>query len=389
MSERIKEAIGFAVMLGTMMLLVWLIGRAVCRAETESSLAPGPLPLAPSPGAAMAMRELSDSGVPRDVSAQLASYFADASQRLKKIVLNPPGRTAASQAYRAAFAADRVFQIDRILASLKTAASTWAGKNIPTAASAGIRLAHRQAVEAGVKTRGDVVAGKFTLVDQRAVQQFAIDTIGDLHKAADSMGATAKSALRHTQQQGLSEAQINQVLAVGVIEGRPRDTIRALRAELEKVHGEKVEINGRSFDVRYYAEMVARTKARQATVHARHERLAALDLDLVMIVGRISNNFCTAFLGQVFSLGGKSSKYPAYASLPGGGPPFHPNCSKSTRPFVEELATKREERMAEPDDTVGRLLGTDPTTAQRAFKDLQLKQDVQKRYATTEKALFG
>lgn len=370
--ERAKPLIASAVLIGAVIAFAWLIGRSVVRAEVESG---------------MAMKELSDSGVPRDVSAQLASYFSEAAKRLKPIVLNPPGRTQASQDYRAAFAAQKISQIDRILADLKVRGSGWVGKQIPAAFTAGIRLAHKQAVEAGVRPRGDLVAGKFTLVDQRTVQQFAVDTIADLHKAADSMGDVAKSTLRRTQQLGLSEAEINQVLAVGVIEGRPRDTIRALRVELEKVHGETVEINGRNYDTRYYAELVARTKTRQATVNARHERLQALDLDLVMIVGRISNNFCTAFLGQVFSLSGNHPKYPALSSI--DGPPFHPNCSKSTRPFVEELATAREEKMAEPDETVSKLFGLNAAEAQRAYKDLQLRQDVQKRYATTEKALFG
>lgn len=337
----------------------------------------------------MAQRELSPSGVPQDVSAQLAAYFKDASTRLKKIVLNPPGGTAASQEYRAAFAAQRVQQIDRILGELKTRASGWAGKNVPAAFTAGIKLAHKQATDAGVRPAGELLAGQFTLIDTRTVQQFAIDTIADLHKAADSMADQAKSTLRHTRQQGLSEREINQVLAVGVIEGRPRETIRALKLELEKVHGETVEINGRSFDVRYYAEMVARTKTRQATVQARHGRLEALGLDLVSIVGRISDNFCTAFLGQVYSLSGRHAKYPALASLPGGGPPFHPNCSKSTRPFVEELATEKQLDMAEPDQTVGKLLGQSPAEAQRSYKDLQLRQDVTKRYGTTAKRLFG
>lgn len=372
MNERIKNSVAFVVIVGSAFVLAWIIGRSVVRAESESS---------------MAMRELSDSGVPRDVSAQLASYFKQASERLKKLTLAPPGRTQASQDYRAAFAAQRVQQIDQILASLKARGSGWVGKNVPAAYTAGIKLAHKQAVEAGVKPKGDLTAGSFTQLDQRTVQQFAVDTIADLHKAADSMGDVLKSSLRQTQQLGLSEAEINQVLAVGVIEGRPRDTIRALKVELEKVHGEKVEINGRSFDVGYYAEMVARTKTRQATVNARHERLAALDLDLVMIVGRISNNFCTAFLGQVFSLSGRSDKYPALSSI--DGPPFHPNCSKSTRPFVEELASPREERMAEPDETVSKLFGLSASEAQRAYKDLQLRQDVTRRYATTEKALFG
>jgi hypothetical protein len=163
---------------------------------------------------------------------------------------------------------------------------------------------------------------------------------------------------------------------------------------LRAVHGDRVSIidkNGdpMEFGVGHYADMVARTKTRQATVTARHGRLEELGLDLVSIVGRVSQYFCTAFLGQVFSLSGKSEKYPAYSELPGGGPPFHPNCSKSTRPFVEELADERQMAAAEPLEDAGTLLGMDVSRAQRAFKDLQLHAQVKDRYAMTEKKLFG
>jgi hypothetical protein len=141
--------------------------------------------------------------------------------------------------------------------------------------------------------------------------------------------------------------------------------------------------------VGYYAELVARTRTREAQVQARHERLGELGIDLVSIVGRISNSFCTAFLGQVFSLSGTSAKYPAYASLPGGGPPFHPNCSKSTRPYVEALATQAQAEQAETLPDAQQLLGQDVATAQRRYKDLQIRNQVEDRYATTEARLFG
>src|SRR5205814_1004202 len=144
--------------------------------------------IALSDGATMAKSDFTSTGVPDPVAAQLASYFKDATARLKKVVLHPPGGTQASREFRQAWAAN----------------------------------------------------------------------------------------------------QINKILAGGVIEGRPLDTIRRLKAELEEIHGETVEVNGKNFDVGYYAEMVARTKTRQATVVARHERLGDLGLDLVAIIGRLS-----------------------------------------------------------------------------------------------------
>jgi hypothetical protein len=106
-------------------------------------------------------------------------------------------------------------------------------------------------------------------------------------------------------------------------------------------------------------------------------------------VGLVSTHFCTAFLGQVFSLSGKSDKYPAYSELPGGGPPFHPNCSKSTRPFVEELASPAQLEQAEGLDDADKLLGDDPARAQRKFRDLQIHTQQKDRYSTTAQKLFG
>jgi hypothetical protein len=330
----------------------------------------------------MATPEFFDSGINRAASAQLAKYFTDAAKRLSDIVANPPGKTQAARDFRAAFAAQKIDQITTIL---KAQSSAWAGVQVTAAYKDGIARAHQQAVDAGVVTDTNVrpTAGSFTLIDQRTVQRFALDTVMDLHKAADSLGDRTVSVLRQTQQLGLAESDINKILAGGVIEGKPVETIRALREAMRAVHGESVEINGRNFDVKYYAEMVARTKTRQATVQARHGRLEELGLDLVAIVGRVSDNFCTAFLGQVFSLSGKSTKYPAYSSLPGGGPPFHPNCTKSTRPFVEELASSKQLDNAEILPASEKLLGQTPTQAQRSFKDLQIRSEISERYAAT------
>lgn|GEM_PF-5974793 len=181
--------------------------------------------------------------------------------------------------------------------------------------------------------------------------------------------------------------------------GQPQQTILALRDKFLAIGDGTVPVKDKNgdtinFQAKYYASMVVRTKTRQATVHARHARLQELGIDLVSIVGLVSKNFCTAFLGQVFTLKGKSDKYPSIDELPGGGPPFgappfHPNCSKGTRPFIDELATDREKSMAQGVDDADKLLGCDTSEAQRRFKDLQIYQQVKPKYATTAKALFG
>lgn len=342
----------------------------------------------------MALPELNDSGVPRDSSAELARLFKTASKVLRRGVTEPLGRTPSAQAFNQGRAAQLSDQVDRVLLELKARVRPWAGGAAERAVREGRATANRQAIDAGVVRDGEIVQGSFAVIDVGTVNAFARQITADLDKAADSMGQTTKRVIRQTAQQGLSEVEINRVLAGGVIQGRPVETIRQLRKDLEAVHGGTVRIVSRNgnpieFDTGYYAEMVARTQTRAATVVARHERLAELDLDLVAIVGRVSQNFCTAFLGRVFSLSGRHPKYPAYDSLPGGGPPFHPNCTKSTRPFVEELASDRQLAQAESGVDDFKLLGMTTGNAQKAFKDLQIYTQVRERYKTTEKALFG
>jgi hypothetical protein len=249
----------------------------------------------------------------------------------------------------------------------------------------GIAAADRQAEEAGVRDEGSPLRGSFSIVDRGAVEVLARDTVSDLVKAADSMKAHAGHVLRRMAATGVSNAEVNTILTGGVIEGRPRDTIRELRELLVKVHGKQVTITDKNgdpitFDAGYYARLVAVTKTREATSKARHARLADRGMDLVVVVGRVSDNFCTAYLDKVFSISGSHPKYPPLASLPGGGPPFHVQCSKSTAPFIEDLADPEEIEVGEPDPDTALLLNVrDTSELQRRFKSLQGRQQAEGR----------
>jgi hypothetical protein len=346
-------------------------------------------------GAAMAKEGTSPSGVPKNVVEVLGDLYRAAQTRFQQMVLHPTG-TETGAPFNQARAAQQLQQVDAIVRELKVRSNAWVGKQVPAVYKTALALADKQAAEVGIRPEGSAIQGSFNLIDHPTVRIFARDMAVDLFKASDSMGETTKKILRQTAQLKLGESEIDRILAGGVIDGQPAQTIQALRKALEKAHGGKlvtiINKNGdpMSFDAKDYAEMVARTKTREAAVTARHGRLEELGLDLVMIIGRISENFCTGFLGKVYSLSGTSPKYPAYSSLPFGGPPFHPNCSKGTRPFVDELASKKQIAAAKPDeDTLKLLQVKDTGSAQRTFKDLQLRQQVESRYATTEKKLFG
>lgn len=339
--------------------------------------------------------ELSSSGLPQNVVDELAKVYSDAFDRVSKIVRKPWGTTQSSKEWKQARAATLAFQIDRIMVDLKVSVSHFVGKNFSKPFVEGIQRAQTQARDVKIDAPPLSIAGAFALIDQKSLEVLARDTVSDLtQRSAEKTATQAKMILRRTAQADLSEAEINRVISKGIIFGTPADAIRDLRDQLRAVTDGKVRINGREYDAGDYARTVIRTKTRQATVTARHDRLQELGLDLVSIVGMVSKNFCTAYLGQVYSLSGRSKKYPSIRELPGYGdygavPPFHPNCSKSTRPFVEELASDKQLDMAEGDDDQSKMLGIDSSEAQRLFKDLQLYGVVKKRYATTAKELFN
>jgi hypothetical protein len=338
---------------------------------------------------------------PANPSAWLIRQFEESARRLRDIILHPPGGTAAGQEFNRGRAAQQLQQISRIVNQLKGSAAKFVTEDLRQHYMTGLRSAIQQAKDAGVRPRGtgdspvvapaaDLFSGSFSLIDRRSIEVLARDTFSDLSKAADFMGKTAGRILRHTQQLNLPERDINRILAGGIIEGKPAQAIRQLRDELIRVNdGRMVEVNGRHYQAGKYAKTVVVTKTREAVETARSERLQELGIDLVMVVGRESDNFCTAFLDQVFSLSGNHPKYPPLSSMQGGGPPFHPNCSKSTRAFVEELATKAQIAAAEPDQDVGQLRGLSASQAQRAYKDLQMRPQAEQRNRRSANSIKG
>lgn len=207
----------------------------------------------------------------------------------------------------------------------------------------------------------------FGLVNNIAVEVIAEDTIARTSsEIVDSLDAgiashktNAVEIFRTLGQSTLTtdnpaaEAQVNQAIAGGLITGNPIIADRAIRElfadnsdevkRVRKLGNKQIVVGKATMSVRQYAATVTRTRMREATVEARHRRIQSRGINLVQITGRNSANFCTAFLGLVCSIGPApvvpGLNVVALSSLPGGGPPFHPNCSKGTTPYIHELVS--------------------------------------------------
>jgi hypothetical protein len=278
--------------------------------------------------------------------SELIKIYGDTAKRIKKTVLNPPGD--ASAPVSRARAASLYHQVQQEVQTLKGQGNLWTGKAISKSVQQGLDEGKTQAEEAGIRPADSLLQGDFNVINHRAVEAFAKDTIGDITKNADMMLRQAKATIDKISDIGLSVRDVNQILAGrSIIEGKPVEAIKVLRDKLEAIHGETVPVLCKDGVTRNYqaadvAERLARTKTRQAVVNSKHDVFGEMGIELVKVIGRLTRYFCTDYVGHIYSIEPGHKKFPWLGDLrcqgvSPPGPPFHPNCSKSTIPYIQGL----------------------------------------------------
>lgn len=134
-------------------------------------------------------------------------------------------------------------------------------------------------------------------------------------------------ALRTTQQINISNAKIQKRLTETT---SIQDLRKRISSDLmESLKGGQfvtvIDKNGvqRSYDVKYYADMVARTEMRNLQTASVVNAAAGVDADLVQVSSHNTKTpFDAQFEGKIFSLSGNDKDFPKADILP----PFHPNC---------------------------------------------------------------
>ncbi len=338
-------------------------------------------------------------GIPASAEQILVDVYQRAGQRIARMVTDPTGGTASARKFNRARAAALGTQIDGVLREVKGFTAAWAPQAAGSAFARGLRDANGQLAAAGVRLDPRTLTGSFSLIDRRTVAVIAADMAISLDAALTDQARSARRFLRAISSPAVADSRVSEIVAAGAVSGDVAATYKAMRkaiadgavatGELRAADAESYRRAGRQIitvgaaqmTVRRYAEMLVRTRTRQATVQARHERLIQHDVRLVSIVGALSENFCTAYLGRVFSIDGSDDRYPALSELPGGGPPFHPNCSKSTRAYIERFASTEQKRQGHTTDD--RFVTTDQGEAQAVFDAKGELHNVARRYRTT------
>jgi hypothetical protein len=102
-----------------------------------------------------------------------------------------------------------------------------------------------------------------------------------------------------------------------------------------------VDKAGRQWTTEAYANMVIRSNTRKVTTEVQMERAKEYGADLIEVSAHAgARPLCAPYQGRIYSLSGKSEKYPAFSTTSYGEPAglFGINCSHVQYPFFEGIS---------------------------------------------------
>lgn len=292
-----------------------------------------------------------NSGVPNAAVEEMVKIYDRAAQEIVKALAVSIDTQDRGEQFRRARAARLALSIEQATRRFATSIRPHIERASTQSYELGLRQGISQLRDLGLREKDLPVRGAFTGVDEQAVELIARDIAAASVTAVDGLGQEAERFLRAISSKEISDPAVSRAIAQGLVTGDPRAAKREVRElfrepgnqeSFRRLGARQIQVGAATMNVRAYSEMLVRTRTREATEQARRNRLSQNNVDLVIIDGRVSRYFCTAYLGLICSISGSHQKWPALSNLPGGGPPFHPNCSKGTRPYVEGLSPTEE-----------------------------------------------
>lgn len=175
---------------------------------------------------------------------------------------------------------------------------------------------------------------------KKALEKAMSDLYGDIAKNTAFMSEQSKKIIRYNTQQLLTSM---------IQSGESQKTIK--RQLKEKLMAEGVssfiDAGNKQWSIDKYVDMLVRTKSRiihsEGTINRLQEysntyESVSDEFDLIQISSHNSTCWCGRFEGMVFSISGRSEKYPSIDTLPNQGYRiFHPNCKHVWLPYMPSL----------------------------------------------------
>jgi len=223
-------------------------------------------------------------------------------------------------------------QVEVITAQLNNGVYKWAKSSMPYAYEQGIDLAAERLKAMNIT--------RFVSYDAQihtsAVSALIQDVSTELIIANDSMKKFFNRVILQSQQTVLQDAEISRMIAEGLIEGQARRTVSdTILQGLRKQLGEErfIVINGKNYRPDKYAELLARTRTREASSQGTINTALRYGVDLVQWDAHAEVcEYCQQFSGRVYSISGADDDFPQLTEKP----PLHPNSyDRATEIYTE------------------------------------------------------
>jgi len=191
---------------------------------------------------------------------------------------------------------------------------------------------HRQAIERQVNITMDVLI--------RANQSIKMNVATFLYLARQAVRGLSQFQAFDMR----DEEFIDDLLGDALREGETRGyAMKVVREYFREQFGDAkfININGRNYEMKAYADLVAKTRLRVVQTEAVLNTCKEFDNDLVQVSDHgteCASNICQEYEGNIYSLSGKSTAYPYLDSYP----PWHPRCQHNISPTSEVVLEARE-----------------------------------------------
>ena len=271
--------------------------------------------------------DIENEALVEELTKSLVTVYGGAKDDLMKLL----AKSSLSE-FKEARVKSLLKQVRGIVEKLDVASAQYAANSIPKAYKAGQKIAGTSLLDIGVKSVPDWSARIHTAAVDVIAQQMALDA---LEKNGTVYNNIAR-ALQRTKQTVLTEEQINRQIAQGVIQGETRRiTSKRISDQLvqELGEGKLLTAGSKQFAPEDYAELLARTRTREAVTNGIINSAQQVGIDLFQV--SVHDNpcpVCQAFQGRVYSISGENEHFPKLERKP----PFHPRCKHVMVPVTEK-----------------------------------------------------